>query len=434
MIGALAPLHGALAASARRRLVSRGRIDAPLSLSRAQVNTSATALGADGVTWNSFAANQPRFAGTARRLLLGGQRTNGVRNPRGENIPSITYGPGVNNTLNMGSSSWWNPNRGSGLSLDVSPITANGMSGVRLRYYGTSSATPGPETVEFDARTAFSFPGGSTIARSFFYRLAAGALPAGMLPLNRILGLDAAQALVLNTTGSALPMNGTVQRSAEVVTVAGSVVIASMSLHMVSFPASTPCDFTIDLFWPQIEVGTFASTPVLPPVGSAQASTRGADTVAAPFATLFPGFAGTVLVSCMIQSTQASRGLGQVLLCADNGAGDRHVIELSPGSGTLLLRPLLANSGPSVSLGSIAQGTAFRLGMTWDATGRLAASLNGAATTTATGGPASGLTTLRLGNSPAGNQALSGEVLALDTLPFAVPGAALPGLVAALPV
>jgi hypothetical protein len=84
------------------------------------------------------------------------------------------------------------------------------------------------------------------------------------------------------------------------------------------------------------------------------------------------------------------------------------------------------------ALGSFAAGTPFRLGLVVDGTGRVAASLNGGAVQAVTGGPAAGLSVLRIGSGATGATAMSGEVRSLILLRRATADAALPVLVASL--
>ena len=68
--------------NAARAAVS-GTLPAPLIFTRAQASGArATAIGADDATWSEFAADVPRFSGSARRLVQEGQRTNLLANTR----------------------------------------------------------------------------------------------------------------------------------------------------------------------------------------------------------------------------------------------------------------------------------------------------------------------------------------------------------------
>jgi hypothetical protein len=282
----MANLQGVVATSGRRRLIGPQRLSAPLALLRAQVQTRATALGANGMAWLESGADAPRFHGAAGRLLVEGQRTNLIRNPRGEGVAPGTRAPGAQTDP---ATNWRLVNRGSGLSLDVSAISADGMTGLRLRYHGTTGASPATETLEFDTRNGIAAPAGTVLTGSFLWRLAAGTLPQGGFQMGpRIVTLNASAAFVDLAYSPAAHPDATLRRSAHTMTAGAGVVNAVVGMHLQTFPASTALDFTIDVFWPQLEAAPFASTPILPPAGTPGASTRGADTVTAPFGHAVP--------------------------------------------------------------------------------------------------------------------------------------------------
>lgn len=72
---------GASSAASAVPLVTPGNLFTPLSLTRAQAGGAiATGLTSDNTTYAQYAADVPRFVGSARRLLIGGQRTNLLTN------------------------------------------------------------------------------------------------------------------------------------------------------------------------------------------------------------------------------------------------------------------------------------------------------------------------------------------------------------------
>jgi hypothetical protein len=185
--------------------------------------------------------------------------------------------------------------------------------------------------------------------------------------------------------------------------------------------------------WPQCEVGSFASSPILPAVGAPAISTRGWDLVAVPLTAL--GVSGngacTLLWSGMVPQA-APAGVNQTLLQIDGGSdGTRIALRMAAGGTTLVLVPVTAGiEGTAVSAGSVVAGSPFRVGLSINGSGRVAASLNGAAAVVLEGAPASGLTTLRLSNSATGTETLFGEVAAMRLRPFALSDAGLADAVA----
>ncbi|HZF75128.1 MAG TPA: hypothetical protein VE033_04745, partial [Acetobacteraceae bacterium] len=375
----------------------------------------------------------PRFHGAAGRLLVEGQRTNLIRNPRGEGVAPGTRAPGAQTDP---ATNWRLVNRGSGLSLDVSAISADGMTGLRLRYHGTTGASPATETLEFDTRNGIAAPAGTVLTGSFLWRLAAGTLPQGSFQMGpRIVTLNASAAFVDLAYSPAAHPDATLRRSAHTMTAGAGVVNAVVGMHLQTFPASTALDFTIDVFWPQLEAAPFASTPILPPAGTPGASTRGADTVTAPFGTLFPSGAGTVLVSCMVPQAAAS-GLDQTILHLDDGTLNNRFRLYMPNSSTAIVgaRSLAGTQVVGTQAGATVPGTPFAVGISFDGTGRMTYALAGGAVQSVTGGPAAGLTTLRVGTNAAGAAAIFGQTTALDVLPHGVPATTLAGLVGAMNV
>jgi hypothetical protein len=188
--------------------------------------------------------------------------------------------------------------------------------------------------------------------------------------------------------------------------------------------------------WPQLEIGAFASSPILPAVGTPAASTRGADLVTATLASLGIGANGacTVLVSAMLPQA-APAGVDQMLVQLDDGTdANRYRLRNLAGGLALVAGEVVAGSpSDAASAGSFVAGTPFRAGIAIDGAGRIAASFNGGAVQAVTGGPTSGLTILRLGNNAAATAGLFGEVGTLRVLRYALGDAALAAAVAALP-
>lgn len=429
---ALIPMLG-LSGQAGFMLAAAGILNAPASLSRAQAASVATALGADGATWQQVGGSVPRFNGTARRLLHEGQRTNAIRNPRGEGALTTTYAAGVGAGSTF-ATHWWLPNRLANLALDISPVSAFGMTGVRLRYYGTTNAAPGNETVEFELRNVFGATSAAAVTGSFFYRLVSGSLPAGVQPTARIIAVQANGSTPVTINASApLLMDATLRRAAHTVTPGANSAFASLGFHLQAWPANTACDFTVDLFWPQLELGAFASTPILPPPGAPAASMRGGDSVTAPLAALGIGGNGACTVLWTARHT-APTSFWQALIEIGDGSteANRFTVVRPQGLQTPRLYhgvTVFADAAPITST------DINRYGVSIDGAGRAALCVNGAAPVVVTGGPTNGFSQLRLG-SEAFNPLQApffGEFGTLRAIPGSVSDAALQSLVAALP-
>ncbi len=415
-----------------RILVMPGLLHAPASLIRPQVNTRATSLRPDGLAWEEQAADTPRFPGPARRLLIEGQRTNQVRNPRCEGaIPGL---PGTMPTT-------WVPQAPSGgLQRQVVGTGAEGgIQYVDLRLFGTTTGANAAWRVDLLPVNQASAAQGQTWTSSIFARLVAGSIPGGVSAALFVQEFNSsavqiAQSAVSFAAVSAAPLAS--QRFSHTRTfteAATAFAAAPFNFHVPT--AGTVVDFTIRIGLPQLELGSFASTPILPPIGAPAASTRGADILTASLSGLGIGGNGacTVLWSGMIPQA-APVGMQQSIAQIDPGFdSDRFQMRMQAGSSIIEIIRANAGIGQIVPVGGTTPGTPFRAGFTVDGAGRMAASVNGGAIAAATGGPTSGFTTFRLGARAAADQNMFGETALLRVLPFALSDAELPAAVAALP-
>jgi hypothetical protein len=398
----------------------------PFALARAQISARATALSADGATWSELGADTPRFNGTARRLLIEGQRTNSIRNPRCEGAVAGT--PGTMPTH-------WSAISGlpSGVASEVVGVFAvNGVQCLRLRLSGTPGSTANAR-VEAEALTSIAGANGQTWTHSAFLRIASGNqtnLGLNLRAMGRDSGFTAYNLIsVPMTLGAALTRFSAVSAFAN-----AAIAYATGDIQLV-FTSGLAVDCTFDIGWPQFGQAAFASTLVLPAVGAPSAATRGADLVSATLASLGIGAGGacTILFSGVVPQAAPS-GVDQHIVQVDDGSdSNRFRLRVAAGGSNVQVGGTLAGSPvTAATLGAMTPGTLFRAGITMDGAGRIAGSLNGGAVQAVTGGPTSGLTTLRVGNNAANTAALFGEVAFLRVLPYRLSDAALPAAVAAL--
>lgn len=311
-------------------LVTTGATSGLLTFARTQPSANATAIGTDDVSLDFYAANVPRYQGSARRLLLEGARTNLFLNSATGATQNIT-------------------------------VTAVAHT---LTFYGTGTIT------------------------------LSGASVAGPL-----VGTGANNRVALTFTPSA----GTLT-----LTVTGTCTRV------------------------QLEVGAFASSYA---ETTASSFARGGDGVSVALSVLNipPNGACTVLGSTMIPQS-APGGINQAIMQID-AASDNNRLSLRNSSGGNVISIINVSGGvasSAVNAGTMTPGTLFRWGFTCDGTGRSACSFNGAAAVTQTGGPTSGLTTLRIGAQVGGFQPFA-EFGLVRVLSYSVTDAQLPGLVSALP-
>jgi len=420
---AVAPALLGVDATSGRRLVAGGALHPLVTATRAH-SSRATAPGADDATWSEFAADQPRFAGPAARLLIEGQRSNRIRNPRAENAVAGT--PGTMPT-------YWNlTGLPSGVGASVlGVVTVGGVQCLRLHISGTPSATASGR-IEAESMSSIAATNGQGWTASKFLRLHAGSQSGLGLTL-RVMGRDSAFAAYSMATAP-IVLTGALERRAVTTSLQSTSVVAASCDIQLSFTLNQPVDCTFDIGWPQMEQASFASSPVLPLAGATGMSTRGADLLTASLASLGIGSDGacTVLVRAMVPQNAAS--LDQMLASVDDGTNNnRYRMFNVAGGASVNVGRSFANSGLTSPAGTLTAGTPFRVGMSIDGAGRVAGSFNGGAVIAHAGGPTSGLTTLRIGNNASNSGPLCGHVGEFRVLPYAVADAALPGLVASLP-
>jgi hypothetical protein len=414
-----------------RSLVSAGALHPPASLVRAQVSTRVTALGADGLTWQDYPADTPRIAGPAGRLLIEGQRTNLLRNPRAAGATAGVIGSGGAYPTFM------TANRPGSVTLEiVGPAVEDGLPCLDLRVSG-AGGDPGFEMFLDTGNAPAAFD--QTWTLSLFARLLEGVVPPGLSLVLRMYetgGTIVSSGTSLQASISTNRIGGQRYSHTRTLNQAGTnTVIARLAISAVAVVGSWSLRLRVAA--PQMELSAFASTPILPAIGSPAASTRGADFATASLASLGIGDNGAcTILGTFVMPQLAGGSLSQELFDIDAGSiGNRFSLRLPAGGGsTIVLLPVAGGvSGGQQAVGGVAPGDLFRIGMAIDGLGRAAVSLNGAPAVAATGGPTSGLTTLRLGNNASNSAPMFGEAASLRVLPYALSDVALSGAVAALP-
>lgn len=396
-----------------RVLVAPRRL-AALTLARSQVaGASSTGLNALGIAWAEYPADVARFLGIAGRLGVEGARTNGVRNSRAEGSPPTH----------------WSLVQNGGLTTTF--IGSSVVSGINVATYevtGTPSSTSGSLLI-FDAAIA--------AAASEVWT---GAVFFGLDPLfaNDTSGVSFSLRLVSATDTGGTTFTPTTAPLTEqrVLSTRTMDVGTTLVQPRLRFGASVgvPVSFRILVGWPQCELGGFASSPVLPAVGTPAASTRGADQISATLASLGLSDSGAGTYFGTFVATGQST-LNMTLIQLDNnGAANRYFVRQAANTLNVFLFRVTASAATSVLLGTVTAGVPFRVGMAVDGAGRVVGSLDGAAVGVLTGGPTSGLLSIRIGAAFGGSDQLFGDVGVLRSLPRGVADDVLPRLVAALPI
>jgi hypothetical protein len=237
--------------------------------------------------------------------------TNQVRNPRCEGATPGTPGTPPTNMVVFATA---------GLSSSIVAVgTESGIPYVDVRWFGTTTGTA-TATLRFDTATAIAALTGQTWTASAFVRLIAGSL-ANANPaypqLQIIEGtstgtFEAGGGQTIAPTGAALAT----QRAVYTRTLSGGATVAVVQENFTAnFPTATVVDFTVRIGLPQIEQLGWMSSPIMPPVGSPNVSSRAVEslTLALPCAG-FPGPVGwTALMQFMpsaLPGNVAALGMG----------------------------------------------------------------------------------------------------------------------------
>lgn len=391
----------------------------PVTFARAQVSTRATST--NGLTWEEFAADAPRYSGSARRLLIEGQRTNLIPNPRFEGATPGTLGSGgaLPSGFNAtGTAAWWTVvGVGTELGLPYMDVTC-------------APSGAGSTSIWFTATSGISLSGSAVYSTSIFARLLSGDMST-FSAFGFLRRTDSASAL--NGTAANLKLvTGSISRYVTSETTAADATSGRAGLVVTSSGAGS---VTLRIYAPQVELGAFASNPILPSVGTPGASTRGADLVSTTLTSLGIGANGacTLLWSGVLPN--ASPAAGSFTLCQIDDGTTNNRIFLRDNAGTnFLLWRVTGGAAANAAAGSYTPGAPFRFGITIDGAGRAACTFNGGSVVVVTGAPLAGLATLRLGGGVAGSESMFGETREFIVIPGALADADLAAYVASLPL
>lgn len=364
-----------------------------------------------------FAAGAPRWVdwpgGTnrARALLLGGQRTNSLRNPRAEGAVAGT--PGTAPTF-------WTLSSGQGINSSVvgSGVEA-GRPYVDVRWSGTATGT-GSVRPTFDAAATVAALTGQTWTGSLFIALVGGSLAGttGNIGL-RMEELSSGGTVLVAAPLTAMVPTGAAQRFTVSRAFADpGTAFTRLALQFSAASTGSVIDFTLRLSAPQLEQGGFASAPILPPPGTLAASTRLADVLPA----LPLDGPATLRLEGVVPTLPGAADGNMMLAQFDAGADtDRLRLHL-PAGGTQLVagRVVGGTATDAAALGTVTPGARWVALLRHDGAGTLGACMSGASSVTTLAGGLAGVTSLLLGNNRAGTSPLFGLIRSARAWPRAL--------------
>lgn len=337
------------------------------------------------------------YAATPKNLLIEGQRTNNITNPRAEG--AVAGSPGTLPT------NW--DSAATALTREVVGVArVNGVTCLLVRFSGTPSST-GAQTLNCHGDVTTTI--GTTWVGSVYVGLFAGSLTntGGFVTRLRGGGADSAGISFTPTT--------TLTRFATQVRTLTESTAVSLQIRWAYSDTSTPVDFTLAIGWPQLEQNNAVSTPVLPPGGTLAASTVGGDNLTFPTSALETddNRGGTHTFRAIIAATANEQSGAQTFFSLNDGTTNNSIeIYNAVGTSTLTLARTTAGVTVETSLGTFTPGQITRIVLGLDGLGRASGSVNNGVAQAVTGAPvATTLTTARLGSSVAGARPIAMEVL-----------------------
>lgn len=242
-------------------------------------STVANSVNAAGALVQS-AANTLRFSydpvtHACRGALLEESRTNCVRNPRAEGSTAGTIGSGGVAPTN------WTFFTNAGITAAiVGTGTEDGVPYVEIRYSGTTTGTA-TASARAEPTNYTAAASGQVWTYSQYTRLVAGSFGTtaagpyiGVYEYNAANGFVAGQNSNISSSGAAL----ITQRTSTTRTMSGGAATAFVGATWgLTYGTGVAVDFTVRVGAPQLEQAPTVSSPMLPPIGSPAAFTRGAD-------------------------------------------------------------------------------------------------------------------------------------------------------------
>lgn len=179
--------------------------------------------------------------------------------------------------------------------------------------------------------------------------------------------------------------------------------------------------FTLRIGLPQLELGSFASTPILPAVGTPAVTTRGSDNALVTMASFgWQGLPASLVAEASVMSIP-SVGLQGFCVLDDGGGLNRITYRNNTTNlgGMAYVVAGAATAQPNFP-GTLTAGVTAKMGCSMLTTGVIGA-MNGVGGTSASGAAPSGLTILRLGQNGLGSGFLNGWHRRLRVWPRALP-------------
>jgi hypothetical protein len=361
-----------------------------------------TAWGEDGT---AFATGVPRII-PRKGLLIEGARTNSIRNNSMTGAVAGTPGTVPTN---------WAIAAGTGLSAQiVGTGTIGGFTYLDVRVHGTAGSTTGCTFLP-DGATQIAAVSGQTWTASWFWAFVGGTFANST---NLYFSIDerdsgAVGLAASNLADSRSSITASLQRASLSRTLNnGSTAAVSTSVRFFVTNGAA-IDATFRLAAPQLELGAFASSPILT---TTTAVTRAAETCTATrvAATLL---SGTVLVDGTMPPGITS-GVNQYLWAADDTTTSNRVILFANTSNIQSTMTAGGSLQGNLTITTPSVGGGFKFGHRW-AANNLGTVLNGGSVGTDTSATVPSVTVERLGHASIATQEWYGYIRRVRRYPTA---------------
>jgi hypothetical protein len=346
-------------------------------------------------------------------FLIEEQRTNSIRNNTMQGAVAGTPGTAPTN---------WSVTAVSGLTLALAGVgTEGGISYVDVSFTGTGT---GAQIISFDTTTGITAATAQTWSESAFLKLAAGTLANVDHIKIRMIERTAAGANVTSQTGAALSVTTASlasQRFTHSAALTGGATVERLQ-PTIEYQTSGAVSFTLRIGLPQLELGAFATSPILT---TGAAATRLAD-VASITGTNFSSFwnqtEGTVVA-------RALRGADSVMSIVSasltNNNENRFEVHATAAAEYRATVRTLNVEVAAINVVSSANQTTTALAYKAD---DIAFCVNGGTVGTDTSAALPTVAQLNLGVKPNGSDALNGHLQSLTYYAKRLPNATLQSL------
>jgi hypothetical protein len=370
-----------------------GSLDTRLSFTRASV---AWAYNSAGVL-TSYAVDTPRFdynptTLAPRGLLVEEARTNSLRNNSMTGVVAGTSGTLPTN--------WVQAATATGITRTiVGSGTVNGLPYVDIKYTGT--ATAGDTVLFFEATTGVATVNATTWSSTAFLALQGGTLTNVTVKQGLRYRAAAGASIGSQVFETTITPTATLTRYERAATAADATVafvVASLTLTM----ASGAVDVTLRIAAPQLELGAFATSPILTTTATV---TRAVDVGPVLVSTFgFNAAEGTLFVVCTPEGVGS--GLQTAIYLDDNTANERMGVRASASS----MAMLVVDGGATqvnTGIGTLVAGTRFKAALAYKLND-FAGCMNGGTVQTDTVGTVPTVTKMQIGTRTSGTEPLNG--------------------------